>query len=366
MNFLQICKYNLKSFGGIEYVTKIIHNELKHCHKIFSVSFLRSKDQKILSDEIACNINLTFFNQPISLKYIKFVYNSIRKAECIIYHHPNPVSLILLVLRIKRIKNLIVFWHSDIINFGILGKIIYFFEKFLIKKSNIVIFTSKEYYKNSYISDCLVQKQVKIIPIGLDTPKEKVSITFQKKDYLNIVFIGRFIEYKGILQMLGSLSKVNVSIRLTIIGSGYLRKKIDEKISNLASNIKVKVLENISDDSKYRLLSKANFLILPSRSKAEAFGIVLIESMSVGTPIITHYVKGSGMNEVNSQTDGAKVGYVYGKQLETDLPSLINKIYTLSINEYKSLKKNAHLKYLKKYTLAQFKENLRKIILDAN
>ncbi|MUN28520.1 glycosyltransferase [Sulfuracidifex metallicus] len=98
---------------------------------------------------------------------------------------------------------------------------------------------------------------------------------FDKEDYL--VFLGRINTAKGANEAL----EVGKHVKLKMIG--YQEQKF---IVKQAKSSGIEVIENVSEEEKFEILSKAKALISPSHQ--ESFSVTILESLAVGTPVITY------------------------------------------------------------------------------
>ncbi len=102
-----------------------------------------------------------------------------------------------------------------------------------------------------------------------------------KKKFI-VLFVGRLVEGKGIIQLLEAAKIWQKGIELVIIGSGPMEKNI-KKAQLVVKSIKY---EGLIDQSRLPLYySGSNLLIIPSDSD-EGFGRVILESLACGTPVI--------------------------------------------------------------------------------
>lgn len=103
--------------------------------------------------------------------------------------------------------------------------------------------------------------------------------------------IARLHPGKGILEIIKAFSKIHSSVNgkwiFVIAGDGDLkyRQAINRFIKVNGLNESVLLVGHINEASKYWLLSKANFSVLPSYG--ENFGFSVLESLAVGTPVLT-------------------------------------------------------------------------------
>ena len=363
---LQICKYNLNAPGGIENVSKVIHLGLKDSCYVVSLSFKRDRLQAIFDQEVSKKITFRFKNQPISFGYLIYLIKTIRSFDQVIYHHPNPFAMIALLIFLKPGIKLSVFWHSDILKGRFLGLLMKPLEKATLSYANNIIFTSKSYLDASYIKPHLKNDRATVLPLGTAEPLSEYFHSGIISRPIKLIFIGRLEPYKGVLEMLDELNLSEQEVDLTIVGDGSLLEKVFEKSEILKNNIKVQVLTNLNNEEKNKLLCAVDFLILPSRSRAEAYGMVLIEALSMGTPIITRKVEGSGMNDIVSDHCGKRVGFMYGNTKQSTLRVILDKVSDLSDSEYQIMRRAAKEKFESHYKIETFEKKFRDLILNEN
>jgi glycosyltransferase involved in cell wall biosynthesis len=87
-------------------------------------------------------------------------------------------------------------------------------------------------------------------------------------------------------------------LRLDIVGSGPQSNRLRTLARALAVDDRVKWYGEYPDEDLPRRMADADFLVLPSVSVEEMFGMVLLEAMAAGRPVITTDVP-SGVREVN-------------------------------------------------------------------
>lgn len=358
MRLLQICKYNLNSRGGIEAVAKTIHLTLKAKVHIVSLSFKRGKAQKSVCDEVSESVDIIVKNQPIGFKYFTYLVRNVKLFDEIVYHHPNPLALIGVLMFIRKRTKLTIFWHSDILKGWFLGTLVKPFEIIAVLRANRLIFTSRSYFDASYIKPYLNDEKVNIVPIGTTEPEQNQFHCGGISRPIKLIFVGRLEPYKGILEMLDKLSAVEQEVHLTIIGNGSLHEEVLDKIKIMREHIQIQLFADMEDAEKNVYMGSADFLILPSRSRAEAYGVVLVEALSHGTPIIVRNVAGSGMTEIASDHRGRKVGYVYEDAGKQTLSNAILEIADLTRDEYQQMRQAAKEKYEEHYKIKKFERHI--------
>ncbi len=158
--------------------------------------------------------------------------------------------------------------------------------KFLYPKADIIIPNSKltGFELNRFFN--VLEEKIKIIynPIDLkkiENLKNKDIII--KKEKFTFVTVGRFERQKNHMLLIDAFYKLNLDIEIWLIGDGHLRKKIEEKISNLKLKEKIKLLGK--QKNPYKFLAKADCFIFSSNY--EGFPNVLLEALACNLPVIS-------------------------------------------------------------------------------
>jgi glycosyltransferase involved in cell wall biosynthesis len=288
---------------------------------------------------------------PLSPGYFKSL--SSLSGDVLHIHEPFPLAdlaLHFLPKIRKRFERIVVSWHSDIVRqkwvLSFYGKYIHDFlrivDRIIVSNPNII-------QNSTYLP--LYEKKCEVIPIGVnldwassgcDSDKVNIKIPLNKKPL--ILFVGRLVYYKGIEYLLDSMSLVK-NANLVIIGSGPLSQKLNEKIIELQLNSNVKIIPEVDEQILQDYYKFCDMLVLPSVEKSETYGIVQIEAMACGKPVICTEL-GTGTTFINR--DGV-TGIVVPPRDPKLLADAINTL--LSNNELKiSLGNNGRERALKEFT----------------
>ncbi|CDK39338.1 glycosyltransferase family 4 protein [Halorubrum sp. AJ67] len=126
------------------------------------------------------------------------------------------------------------------------------------------------------------------IPHGVDCDMYR-PLPIAESNQFTILFVGRFVHEKGIKILLDFAKTANMSdFKIKFVGEGPL----SDDISQMEEEYPVENCGYIQDDSELaRIYNKSDVLVLPSiisqkTGWQELFGIVLIEAMACGTPVI--------------------------------------------------------------------------------
>lgn len=149
-----------------------------------------------------------------------------------------------------------------------------------VKNFNYFVLCTDElynFYKNKVSSKCVM----------INNSIDKKSIEKSKLASSNIISVCRFSPEKGLMDLIDVfkyLSLKNNDIQLNLIGDGYQRKEIEEKINDLKLSDRIHLTGFLSgSELKEKYLDSSLYILT---SYTEAFGLVLIEAMNYGVPCI--------------------------------------------------------------------------------
>jgi phosphatidyl-myo-inositol alpha-mannosyltransferase len=135
----------------------------------------------------------------------------------------------------------------------------------------------------------------KVIPNGVDVARfrDAVPIARWQDGVSNILFVGRHEPRKGLLELLKAhriLRKTGCNCRLLIVGTGPQEREARRYV--LTSRMSgVEFLGRVSDEEKAQLFRTADVFVSPATG-GESFGIVLLEAMAAGAPIVASDIHG--------------------------------------------------------------------------
>jgi len=235
---------------------------------------------------------------PISVAYMKSL--SQLDGDILHVHEPFPWADLSYVFSSKIRKNfsrLVVSWHSDIVRQKwalsfyrpYIHKFLKLVDKILVSNANLIEYSE---YLPEYKSKC------EVIPLGakldwvnsLSNRSDRVKKI--KSEYASplVLFVGRLVYYKGIQYLIDAINQVS-DVSLVIIGSGPLKKELLNQIQNLNLEKRIHILPEVDEETLHSLYEACDIFVLPSVEKSETYGIVQIEAMACGKPVICTELK---------------------------------------------------------------------------
>lgn len=153
-----------------------------------------------------------------------------------------------------------------------------------------------------FIRHFVKQEKCVIIPNGVDTCRfhpsncgTSVGGTVATKEVGPIIlYVGRLVHRKGVhilVKAMPFMLKEFPRARLLIAGDGYMRKPLSLLIKRLNLEVYIKLLGFIPEENLPKLFKASDLFVLPSLY-GESFGLVLLEAMASGKPIVASKVGG--------------------------------------------------------------------------
>ena len=146
-----------------------------------------------------------------------------------------------------------------------------------------------------HFADRFFPGDFKVIPNGVNVGRYQraVPIARWQDGTLNILFVGRLEDRKGLPHLLKAFRLVRKSgfeCRLLVVGSGPQEREARRYVMTRGLQ-NVEFLGRVSDAEKAQLFKTADVFVSPATGR-ESFGIVLLEAMAAGTPIVCSDIHG--------------------------------------------------------------------------
>ncbi len=232
------------------------------------------------------------------------------------------------------------------------------------------------FYDGKVNLSALSKSHAKSIPFTQKIPViyngvEVDEFPFNPKDEDYFLFMGRLHQCKGIDAFLKiAKSRKDKLFYIAGKGSDYYEDKV-KKICNKNNNIKFYGMAPRKSELWFNLLSKAKALILPTEWD-EPFGLVPVEAMACGTPVVT-YDRGAAPELLQDGQTGYLISppdkspkYIVRKVGIEGMLEAVDKIDSLSENEYKKMRQQSRANVEERFTthnMVQGYENLYKKII---
>jgi rhamnosyl/mannosyltransferase len=222
------------------------------------------------------------------------------QADVVHLHAPNP-TMLLAVFASPPSVPLIVTHHSDVVRQKKLALALHPFEAWAYGRAVAILAASPVYAE---ASPRLQQHaaRVQVVPYGLDLDRllrpsaAALGCAARLRAELGTplwLTVGRLVYYKGLSTALKALREVPG--RLLVIGEGPLADDLRQQSRELGVSERVVFRGRAKSDELVGAYQAATALWFPSNARSEAFGLVQVEAMASGCPVINTALPGSGV-----------------------------------------------------------------------
>nr|WP_315223150.1 glycosyltransferase [uncultured Flavobacterium sp.] len=300
MKILQLVKYYDPCQGGMESVVKNLVEGVVDCSEdinftVYSNNHLQSFTRvKKIFGRITVLKEITpiyLKSQPLNLRY-PALKKLIKENDIIHHHYPFPTMELGLLKYLKKFENkkLIITWHANIKNsrWSWIEKFYNPLIKRLLDRADHIIVTSPQLFEASDILKDY-QNKIKVIPLSFDPRYEILEGKKKPVDRnFELLFVGKLRKYKGVEYLIEAIQ--NLPVKLKIVGNGEELEILQEQVKSLGIKEQVTFVINASDKELSKIYKASDLFILPSINEAEAFGVVQLEAMANGLPVINTYL----------------------------------------------------------------------------
>ena len=213
------------------------------------------------------------------------------RADCIVLHEPNPIAGISVFLHTPAAR-LIIWHHSDLVRpwwaiptYGRLQRALY-------RRADCVIVSNPVLAERSPLVRCA--RRVAVIPHGVDLPRyasltnDQLALAYRLRTDLHgprFLFVGRFVYYKGIDVLIDAMAQCAGT--LILVGDGPLQNQLRQQVARLHLESRVVFAGSVPDAELPAYYHASDVFVLPSVAESETYGLVQIEAMASGVPVIS-------------------------------------------------------------------------------
>ncbi|MBW4554157.1 MAG: glycosyltransferase [Aphanocapsa sp. GSE-SYN-MK-11-07L] len=219
-------------------------------------------------------------------------------------HTPNPTMLMAL-MTLRPTVPLVVTHHSDIVKQRFLKYALRPVEHCVYRRATRIVTTSDHYIAGSKFLK-LYEDNLASLPLGLDSSAfgqpSSAALAFAnslRQTYNEPIWltVGRLVYYKAL--QVGIAALVNVPGKLYVIGNGPLEQDLKRQAQALGLSDRIIWHGQASQDELVGAYHAATALWFPSNARSEGFGLVQVEAMASGCPVINAAIPCSGVTWVS-------------------------------------------------------------------
>lgn len=174
----------------------------------------------------------------------------------------------------------------------------------VLRRAERLCVTSHDYFRHSRVAAdyATAAAHIRELPNGVDLtrfqPAEQESPARRARRLPEDAFVALFVggmdqahAFKGVPVLLHALARTPEAWGLCV-GDGALRPGFERLAAELGIQERVRFTGRVSDAELPALYQAADVLVLPSQTRGEAFGVVLLEALASGTPVIASDLPG--------------------------------------------------------------------------
>lgn len=302
VRILQVNKLYAPWIGGIETVVQDLAEGLKEfsdldCEALVCRERGRSVRSSINGVQVTRVASLgRFLSTPVAPRFASQLQQMAPGFDIIHVHVPFPLAMFCDWRAIRnRGVRLVIHHHSDIVRpvqrmfLDRMGGV----ERRFMESADRIIVTSEGLLRNSRTLEPYRDK-CQVIPLSIDLTRSRPLLPSEvaaarSRHCLDscdrvVLFAGRLVYYKGLQYLIEAVRDLDA--QLFIAGDGPLRPALEKQIRELNLAGKVHILGRVTDTELSELYSLADLFVLPSSEPSEAFGIVQLEAMANGLPVV--------------------------------------------------------------------------------
>ncbi len=242
-------------------------------------------------------VNCRIGSARLSFSFLKLFSSFAGDADVLHFHYPNPIGEIALLasrLPFSRGGKILCTYHSEAARPAWLVPAYNRLSRAFLKRCDSIVCASPEYLESS---PNLVhfRRKTTVIPYGISRRRmqnlseenlargEALAALLPRP---RLLFAGRFAYYKGLSHLLDAMALLP-GCSLLMVGEGSEEDALRRKIKDLGLSSRVRMIPPVDDELYPAIFQNADVFVLPSTHRTEAFGIVGIEAMMAGLPIVT-------------------------------------------------------------------------------
>jgi rhamnosyl/mannosyltransferase len=226
------------------------------------------------------------------------------RADAIVLHEPNPWALLSFTLARPRVP-LAIWFHSEVVRPRLQYALFYHpVARPAYREARRIVVSSPALAEHA-AALAPHRDRITVIPFGLDVSRwaetpdlraRAAAIRARTGDRPLVLFAGRMVAYKGVDVLLRALAATNVAA--VLVGRGPARERWEALARELKLDDRVTFAGEVAHAGLAALYHACDMFVLPSVTRAEAFGYVQLEAMACGKPVISTRVQ-SGVPWVN-------------------------------------------------------------------
>jgi ABC-type polysaccharide/polyol phosphate export permease/glycosyltransferase involved in cell wall biosynthesis len=288
------------------------------------------------------------------------LWRLIAKHDLIALHAPFPLADLVFALGFGRNRPLVVHWHADIVSHATLRWLVAPLIRRTLRGADAIIVSDPVLVGGTPLLQEFADK-CHAVPFGVDV--SKYDLPRLRHDHVNdrgqlVLACGRLVPYKGFDVLVRSA--VGQRFDVWIVGEGGERVHLEQLIRNLGVEDRVHLLGSVPDGELVKFMQIVDVFVMPSVTNAETFGLVQLEAMAAGRPIINTALDTAVPHVARDGIEAITVPPRDPEKLAEAINTLIR-----DPERRRRMGEAARLRATTKYSMATFHKGVERVYLQA-
>jgi rhamnosyl/mannosyltransferase len=297
MHIVHVLKFYRPTIGGVERVAEFYTDAARAAGHDVTILVSANTDERpgrTVLENGAVLIRLrslgNLMRMPISpslpFALLKWIY----KADIVHFHEPYPHGTLWLWLLPKPYK-LITTWHGDVVRQKTLKPYVEWLQNRLAARTDALVTTTTRMPGSSPVLSRHLDR-IRVVTFMIDlapfdalrNDAEHIAVVRARYSGRYVLACGRLVPYKGYDFLIDAME--GTDIRVVIVGEGPLREELQARARERGVESQVQFVGAVDDDTLRDLFCACEYFAFPSSNHGEAFGLVQLEAMAAGRPVI--------------------------------------------------------------------------------
>ncbi len=300
-HIVHVAKFYPPAVGGIERTVKNMADSARGAGHAVTVVCSAERDGDAGRTTTATGVVvervatwLTCGSLPISPRLPAALLSAMARADLVHFHEPYPLATLWLAVQ-PQPRKLVITWHADILGYR-LKPVAELLQHRVAGRANAILCASESMLQGSPFlrrhaarTRVVPGEMIDLSPYDeIRGRPERIADTRRQWGGRYILACGRLVPYKGFGVLIDALA--GTDMRVVLVGSGGLQGELTAQAHALGVADQICFAGAVDDDTLRNLYCACEFFALPSTGASESFGLVQLEAMAAGRPVINTWL----------------------------------------------------------------------------